>query len=301
MERQSDLDLRLIEIFAAVVEAGTTPAAAASLGMSQSAVWNALRKFEAQLGLDLFRRDGRRLVPTPEGLQVHRDIGPVLGALDGLRGRLADLGQVGPHQLTIAAMSSLGRAVVAPALQHFLEDRPEISVNLELGTSDQVMRAVEFGLADLGLVLGAVPEGPLDATLLGRPELVAIMARDNLLTSRAVVGPADLIRNPIIGGGPILGQPVQHAFALQGVAYAPQLTCNREDGICAMVHAGLGVAVVDPYSAVMSRGLAIATRRFAPVTVIPVMAVQLGRNALAQAFLPDLEAVIESLAPAGWG
>src|SRR5699024_6267142 len=136
--------------------------------------------------------------------------GPVLNALAGLRGRLSDLGQAGPHRLTIAAMSSLGRAVVAPALRQFLEGRPEVSVSLELGTSDQVMRAVEFGLADLGLVLGAVPEGGLDATLLGRPELVAIMAQDNLLTSRAVVGPADLIRNPIIGGGPILGQPVQH-------------------------------------------------------------------------------------------
>lgn len=306
IERRNDLDLRLIEAFAAVIEHGTTPAAAEVLGMSQSAVWNAVRNFEAQLDLVLFRREGRRLVVTDAGLAVYRDIRPLIGALDVLAGRLRRLRQHRRQRLDIAATSSLGRAVVPPALRRFLAGVPGIEIGLELGSADQVAQAVSLGLADLGLLLGPVPDAALAATLLGRAELVAILPQDNLLTSRAVVGPADLDRFDLIGGGPLLAPLITGAFALQGLGYAPRLICNREDGACAMVHAGLGVAVIDPYSAEMSRGLAVVTRRFAPATSVPVMALQRktdgpGGDPVLAALLAALTETIEALAPAGWG
>src|SRR5690606_13778470 len=110
-----------------------TPAAAAHLGISQSAVWNALRSFEAQLGFALFRREGRRLVPTPEALSVHAEVAPLLEAFDGLAGRLRALRRRGRRVLTVAATSAMGRAVVPPALHRLRRTAPELEVTLDLG------------------------------------------------------------------------------------------------------------------------------------------------------------------------
>ncbi len=301
---RNDLDLRLIEAFAAVIAHGTTPAAAAHLGVSQSAVWNALRSLEAQLGFPLFRREGRRLAPTPEALAVHAEVAPLLGAFDGLAGRLRDPRRRGRRGLTVAATAPMGRAVVPPALARLRRAMPGLEAVLDLGPAAHVAQSVALGLADFGLLLGPAPRGDLSVTVLGRPHLVAILPQDNMLTTRAVVGPADLVRFPLIGGGTVLAPLVEAAFGLQGIAYAPGLTCNREDGICALVHAGLGVAVVDPYSAAMSQGLAVVSRRFAPVTAIP--ALLLSRpdrpaDALGTAFAAAIGEAVAALAPAGWG
>lgn len=304
IEARNDLDLRLLEAFAAVIAHGTTPAAAAHLGISQSAVWNALRSLEARLGLPLFNREGRRLVPTAEALAVHAEVAPLLGAFDGLAGRLRALRGNERRRLRIAATSAMGGAVVPPALRPLRRAMPDLEVALDLGPAAHVAQSVALGLADFGLMLGPVPRGDLAVTVLGRSNLVAILPRGNMLASRTVVGPADLQRFALIGSAPALEPLVEAAFGLQGIAYAPSLACNRMDGVCALVHAGLGVAVVDVCSAAMSRGLAVVIRRFAPVTAIP--AILLTRpdrapDALHDAFAAALAEAVEALASAGRG
>ncbi|TKT81043.1 LysR family transcriptional regulator [Aquamicrobium sp. LC103] len=305
IERRNDLDLRLIEAFAAVIERGTTTAAADHLGLSQSVVWNAIRTFEAQIGVALFRRAGRRLEPTEEGLCVYEEIRPLLGALDGLAGRLRALKKHKRRRLVLAATSAMGCAVVPIALRRFMADAPQVEINLNLDSADAVARAVELGLADLGVVQGPVSHAALKITVLGTAELVAVLPQDHLLTTRAVVGPTDLVRHTLIAGGPALTPLIRGAFSLQGVQYAPSLSCDQAVGACALVHAGLGVAVVDPYSAAMSRGLALVTRRFSPTTSLSAVALQRGggdeEDPLASALLLVLMEAVASLAPAGWG
>ncbi|MBL8669235.1 MAG: LysR family transcriptional regulator, partial [Alphaproteobacteria bacterium] len=60
------MNLRQLEIFRAVMLAGTATAAARQLGIAQPAVSKHLRQMEARLGLALFDRAGKRLVPTAD-------------------------------------------------------------------------------------------------------------------------------------------------------------------------------------------------------------------------------------------
>src|SRR5688572_21839234 len=60
-------DLHALEIAAIVIEEGSMSAAAAQLGLTQSAVSQAMRRAEAQVGVKLVHRDRRPLVPTEAG------------------------------------------------------------------------------------------------------------------------------------------------------------------------------------------------------------------------------------------
>jgi DNA-binding transcriptional LysR family regulator len=304
IDRRNDVDLRRIEAFAAVIERGTTPAAAEHLGLSQSAVWNAIRGFEQQLGLTLFERRGRKLEPTDSGRLVYDDLRPLLGVLDTLAGRLRSLKHHQRGRLVIAAAHSVGQVILPPAMQHVLTIHPDTEFDIALHPSDQVVKSVELGLADFGILMGPIHNPGVTTYLLGEAELTAVLARDHLLTTRVVLGPSELARDTLISAGPILSPLVEGAFALQGLRYRPQLRCDHPQTACAMVNAGLGVSVVDPYSARLAAGQAIVSRRFSPVTRIAVVAIVPPGGTpdpLVGEIIEALRATCMALAPAGWG
>ena len=76
------MDYRQIEIFELVVTLGSVTQAARRLGVTQPAVSAALAKLERAAGFTLFRREGRRLVPTPEAMLLH---GKALSVLSDFR------------------------------------------------------------------------------------------------------------------------------------------------------------------------------------------------------------------------
>lgn len=304
IDRKNDLDLRLIEVFAAMMERGTTPAAAEHLGLSQSAVWNAIRTLETQLDVVLFQRKGRRLEPTVEARLLQDDILPLAVVLDRLAGRLRGLKHQRRGRIAVAATPPIGHAVLPPALNRVLASRPALEVTTTVQPPRMVLREVELGLVDIGLMLGPVDSPGVQTRVLGEADLVAILPRDHLLTTRAVVGPSDLAKSALVSVGPALEPLVAGAFALQGVSYAPRLRCDQAQSACAFVGAGLGVAVVDAYSAANSVGRAIVTRRFAPTTRVPAVALLppgITPDDLTEDLLAALAASVAALGPVGWG
>ena len=80
--------------------------------------------------------------------------------------------------------------------------------------------------------------------------------------------------------------------------------CDQAQSACAFVGAGLGVAVVDAYSAANSVGRAIVTRRFAPTTRVPAVALLppgITPDDLTEDLLAALAASVAALGPVGWG
>src|SRR6266700_291711 len=78
------MDQRQIEIFRAVIDQGSVTAAARVLAVSQPAVSGSLAKLEKRLGFDLFRREGRRLVATPEARLLHMEASHLLDGFERL-------------------------------------------------------------------------------------------------------------------------------------------------------------------------------------------------------------------------
>ena len=91
-EQHTTPDFRRIEQFVAVAEAGTLAAAAEQLFLTQQALSTAIRKLEAELGVDLFDRSGRTLALTAAGQALVDELmvlGPEVHASQRLLGAAA--------------------------------------------------------------------------------------------------------------------------------------------------------------------------------------------------------------------
>lgn len=273
IDRRNDLSLKLLEVFGAVMDQGTTTDAAEYLGISQPAVSNGIRALEKQLGFALFERAGRQLRPTEEARLLYIESQPIFGMLRGLALEVRELKHNRSGRVRIAATPPLGHTLLPHCLRELLQGREKLKVRFVVQRRSQVLQAVDDGAVDVGFYLGSDVHDGLTTRQLGIAELVAAVPRDHPLAGRALLTPADLAQHPLIGLGSNIGKLVAGAFEAANVVYAPQIETRYSQTACVMVNAGLAVAVVDPYSMLMSPGLNVVARRFAPYTSIPAISV----------------------------
>src|SRR3954447_2893395 len=132
-------DLNDLAAFLAVAREGSFTRAAARLGVSQSALSQALRALEARLGLRLLTRTTRSVAPTEAGERLLQTLGPALDGIDDTLIRLSELRAKPAGTVRITATENAATAVLWPALERLLPDYPDIHVEIAIG----------YGLTDI--------------------------------------------------------------------------------------------------------------------------------------------------------
>ncbi|MEI2805768.1 LysR family transcriptional regulator [Albidovulum sp.] len=120
--------ISLLTAFEAVIRTGSTLAAARDLDLTQGAVSRLIQNLEAQLGVTLFLRDRRRLVPTDHALAYARDVGKALDLIS--RGSMRVRSSTGGGTLSLAILPTFGTRWLAPRLSRFLAVHPGVTINL---------------------------------------------------------------------------------------------------------------------------------------------------------------------------
>ncbi len=120
--------LSLLSAFEAVCRTGSTLAAARDLDLSQGAVSRLIQNLEGQLGVMLFLREHRRLVPTDAALAYRRD---VVKALDLItRGAMRLRSNASGGAISLSVLPAFGTRWLTPRLPAFLAAHPGITINL---------------------------------------------------------------------------------------------------------------------------------------------------------------------------
>src|SRR4051812_41103258 len=192
-------DLNALELLVAVGECGSLSRAAASFGISQPSASERMRTLERRLGLELLHRSttGSRL--TPAGLVVIDWARDVLKPAHAFAEGVAALKAEQDVRLRVAASLTLAEQLVPGWLLSLRALHPEVHVGLQVGNSDQVIRAVREGEADLGFI--EAPRVPPDmrATTVGEDRLVVVVAPGHPWTRRrAPVTGAELATTPLL-------------------------------------------------------------------------------------------------------
>ncbi len=133
-----------LEVFLAIVRAGSLRAAARALGVGAPAVSHQLRAFERRIGVDLLVRTTRSLELTEAGRALLAGAGPafeeIVGAIEGTRA----IGRSKTGTLRLTLPISAYKIVIAPALAQFQARYPEISLNLSI--NEELVDIVGEGL-----------------------------------------------------------------------------------------------------------------------------------------------------------
>lgn len=189
----ASLSLRDLEYLVAVAEERHFGRAAERCSVSQPALSAQIRKLEESLGVALFERTSRRVLPTPDGEAVALQARTVLseaGRLIGIarQGRGGEL--AGP--LALAAIQTLGPYLFPHVLRPLRTAYPDLELNLSEGRTADLIDALRDGRIDAALLSPPIEAGGLEiAPLFVEPFLLACPA-DHDLAGSGPLHPRDL-------------------------------------------------------------------------------------------------------------
>lgn len=133
--------------------------AAEALFTSQPGVSKQIRQFEAELGIEIFVRHGKRLVDVTEpGRQVLAIAERMLRDADNLRQVGAEFTNESAGALSIATTHTQARYVLPRVVRDFLRRFPEVKLSLHQGSPRQVAEMVISGEADVGIATEAIAD-----------------------------------------------------------------------------------------------------------------------------------------------
>lgn len=151
---KTELELRHLRVFAAVVEAGTHTRAARALGLSQSTVSETLVALERAVGVELFRKGARgALTLTPSGDVLLEYARRMFALSSELVGALAIASTGVKATLVVSAVESIGAYVLPSRLAALGARWPAVRVEVLTGHCGEIRERVAAGESDLGLVL----------------------------------------------------------------------------------------------------------------------------------------------------
>jgi len=178
--------LRSMEIFVAVVDAGSFTAAAERFDMSPVMVGKHIRHLEERLGARLLARTTRRQSLTEIGLQYAERCRAILADIDAAETGAEAMRTTPRGTLKITSATSFGTQCLAPAMADYLALYPDVSVDLQL--NDRFVDLVEDGF-DAAVRIGALD----DSSLIARPLMPYTMI---LAASPAYLKRAGVPRTP---------------------------------------------------------------------------------------------------------
>lgn len=248
------MNLSQITAFRAVMNSATLSEAAEKLGRTQPAVSLAIRALEDTLGLKLFERRGRQLIPVPEAQYLLAETSEILDRLTAVSATMKSLinGQSG--SLNIAAMPGPSTYLFPRFISRAIGDNPNIRITLSSRTSMQIRelaatQAFDFGFADL------VSPGAASPTF--HQEIIAgdcycALPRDHPLAVREVIEWSDLDGLPL---GSLQATHVMHTRTVQALEQAgfhANIVLDSQYFLPLMqfISAGRCLSVVDPLTMV---------------------------------------------------
>lgn len=153
-----------IVAFVRVVEAHSFVAAAQTLGMSPSAISKAVSRLEERLGARLLNRTTRSLSLTDLGTGFYERCREALAQLDHAENEVSESRGIPRGKLRVDVPISLGRLLIVPALPRFIEQNPELTVQMSM--NDRVIDLVQEGI-DAALRVGTLSDSSLIARRVG--------------------------------------------------------------------------------------------------------------------------------------
>jgi DNA-binding transcriptional LysR family regulator len=251
-------DLTTLRLLVAAVHDGSLTAGAERLGVSLAAASKRIAELEAHVGTPLLARSKRGVRPTAAGQVLLPHAVEMVARLEQLALAMDGLGAGTAGHLRLWANTSAFGGFLPALLARFARAHPAVVLDLEDAISDEVVRAVARGAAELGVIGENTPAEGLHTQVCNVDDLVLLLPPGHALV-------------PAVGGPPV---PLETVLEHDLVAFARPTSLTRQlaasaerlqrplriraqvrsfDAMGRMVAQGLGLAVLpragaEPYA-----------------------------------------------------
>jgi DNA-binding transcriptional LysR family regulator len=240
------LDLTSLQLFVAVCELGSIGKAAEREFIAPSALSKRLGDLEAALGSALLHRHSRGVDLTPAGQSLLHHARSVLFSLERMQSELGEYADGQRGQVRIHASISATVQFLPEDLGAFVRSHQGIKIDLEEHLSTEVLRAVQEGVADVGICNTADGVGELQTLPYRQDQLVLAVPKNHALAAQASVAFEDTLAYDHVGlhSNSSIYVTMRQAAAALGQTIKLRIQVTGLDAMGRMIHNGLGIGVM---------------------------------------------------------
>lgn len=261
------LNHRQLEAFRALIETGSVTEASKRIHVTQPAASRLIADLEHSVGYALFRREKKRLSPTPEALALFEEVDRSFIGISTIAEAAYEIGKFRRGSLHLASLPAMALDFLPRMISQFCKDKPDISFSLQIHSSQRVVQCVASQQFDMGFAEIDTEHPAVVSRILYDAPMVAILPKDHPLLARSVITPQDFEDESFVslGSNYLSRQKIDAVFLASNVTRRMQIESQLSMAVGNMVASGAGVSIVDHISAhsLRNQGL-IETRPFLP-------------------------------------
>lgn len=256
------MNLRQIEVFRAIMLAGSVTDAARMLHVSQPGVSRMLGHIELQLKLKLFERTKGKLRPTPEAQALFAEVEQVYRGVKRIEDQARNLQSGGGLTLRVLASPSLALEVVPEAVSDISTRFPDARIYMEAQLVREIVPLLTRGDADIAVCSLPIDDALLHSEVVGEWSLSCVFRAGHALASKRSVGIDDILGERLIAfsADTPQGRLIDDWCRLHEARPDSRIEVRSGQVACALAAAGAGVAIVDSLTAQAWRGEKLAFR-----------------------------------------
>ncbi|MDP3908269.1 LysR family transcriptional regulator [Novosphingobium sp.] len=227
-----------LETLAWIARLGTFRAAAERLNTTQPAISARVREIENQLGIEIFRREGRGVVLTARGRQLVQDCEPLLAGFE--RALMEAGGFAGATGVVRIGAGEIAAASCLPGFVQELErDLPGVTLEVDLDLTARMLQHLLGGTRDMVFLAGPVASPGLQTAPIGAVGLVWLASAATV----AAGGFAQALPVWSVGEHSPIHRVMVQSLADGQVPYRSINTCNNVQTMIEIIAQGLGAAI----------------------------------------------------------
>ncbi|EGL18100.1 MULTISPECIES: LysR family transcriptional regulator [unclassified Paenibacillus] len=186
------MDLRALKTFEACVRLGHFLKAAEELQYAPSTVTLQIQRLEADLGVSLFVRDGKRVIVTEAGRWLHKEATALLKSIGTMRQTVSDIAAGDNGSVRFAAIEPVASQQLATVIADFCKTRPKVELTMEVSGSRTIAERVRAGELEFGVCSAPPSKLMLEFEPLIEERLGVMLNRNHPLADQDSITASDL-------------------------------------------------------------------------------------------------------------
>lgn len=242
--------IRQVEAFRTVVTLRSMTKASEVLGISQPAVSRLISDFQEMVGFQLFKRGRSSAEPTPDALLLFEEVEKLFYGLEELGSHIDAINNMRIGRLVISATNSYAVGFLPQLLADFKRENANIKCAFHIQPHEQVIDWVASGRADIGFAIQPVAKSEVTTRTLASRGAHCIFPEGHAFEAKKTLHPSDLANQPFVSfpRGTALRFLIDGVFDRAAVDRVLHAESTSHHAVCALVSAGLGVALVNPFA-----------------------------------------------------
>lgn len=242
----TNISLRQLQYFLALVEAGSFSRAADKMGVTQSTLSAAIQSLEMELGVLLIDRGGRRIQLLPAGEDLVLRIREIVTQVSELPEHAKRAARPLTTRLRMGVIPSIAPYLLPKILPSTAEHFPDLHLSIREGLTRNLLDAIRAGSLDVALIAAPYQFDDFEAVEVGHDPFMLAIPKEHHLSGRELVQTDDVRGEPLLllESGHCLREHVMAAVGMQPQPGGSDVHATSISTLVQMVAFGMGVTLL---------------------------------------------------------